>query len=275
MLVRTLASLSCVLGLGLAAEGGNTKSDNSGKSCSHLAPVSCDTIKIYSDEELEEVSYLKVRGVDLDPRQVDLSSLDDDTLNITQLVRRHDLGHLEAPDLHARLEEVLELLGKRDIFEAYQLLVRADKKRPDGEYEVCKDSPSADGQKKNKDHFRKDISMLYHTSPYAEGVDLYDCTDWSNCKNFKFQKGGKESTRKKYVNEHVLERQMLQQFFHAEIEGKAPAVPMDGYKDFCHMMRKYWWVKDDKEKKEKPEAFINNVLALDFVGTAWPNKQQG
>lgn len=268
MLIRTLASVSLVLGLALAAGEGEKKAENSGNSCPHLAPESCDTINIYTDAELKDPEFLKAR--DLDPRQIDLSSLDDDTVNVTQLLRRDDLGHLQGPDLHSRVEELLSHLGKRDLFDAYQLLTRATEDLPDGTYAVCKDTP----KEKKGQHARKGIRMLYKTSPYPAGIDLYDCTDWNNCMNFKFQKGGQESPRRKYANEHVLERQMLQQFFHAQIEDKPLAVPIDGYKDFCHMMREYWYADDAKEQTEKPQTLVNGLQAWDFVGAAWPNKQQ-
>jgi len=124
--------------------------------------------------------------------------------------------------------------------------------------------------------------LVYKTPPYALGEVLYDNKDWSQCTNYELEKGGKPSLKRKptkqkgngYIAEHVLERQMLQQFYLEKLRNTQ--IPGQSVK-YCLYMSKYW------DSYEQPSGKLVEVLIPDItvtkdpkmpplylVGRAWP-----
>ncbi|KAK3690444.1 glycosyl hydrolase family 71-domain-containing protein [Podospora appendiculata] len=124
--------------------------------------------------------------------------------------------------------------------------------------------------------------MKYATPSHPDGTVLYDCLDWGNCNDFRFGLAAAPHANRSYIAEHILERQMLQQFL---LWAKLDLAPEDkpsakttrpadttGSRDragkplasICRYFEYFW--------EDAAVSPINGVRPWDTVGAAWPSR---
>lgn len=236
-----------------------------GKLCPTLASDSttgaaCNAIKGYDDDQFNDQDLMRKR--DLDPRQVDLSEIEKATgEDFAGLVQRMSV-ELDKRDLDVTasvgsqspelLHQAIEgILGNgtfdSSILELYQALVA----RGGTEfYEICKG----------------DAVMKYKTASYPETGTLYDNEDWGDCNNFDLVDDNTETAGHSYIAEHILERQIIQQFDKDYLLGQTSPYPA---LTRCQYIKKYW---------ESATAWTNSDLGdkpWNVIGQAWPNTAAG
>ena len=197
-------------------------------------------------------------------------------INITSLV----MGDLRDPDsIH---EELASMLRARDqsgsdsdgLLDHYLSLTKRGGRQS---YEVCGTKLQGNGQTYS-------YEMKYTTPAYPEKGQikhLFDSKNWESCTEVVMTRKNtnEEHKNRKYIQEHILERQTLQHFFVREIEYtsggvdgdgnenddvlRGPPAGTSGLENMCHFMKKYW---------DEP---INGVRPLDKVAAAWPDKTTG
>jgi len=108
-----------------------------------------------------------------------------------------------------------------------------------------------------------DAVMSYTTLGYPSGTTLYDNKDWSDCNNFVFGVQTTDQAGHKYIDEHILERQMLQIFLGRYVEGQPG---LDTFPSLCKYVKNYW---------DGPKGIIaagaTSMKAWDYVATAFPS----
>lgn len=232
----------CILG---AVDGQN------GDSCKNYRMYDCSKARAYDDLELAEITSQMKRS--LNPRDVDFSGVDQDTIfnfNLTNLVHRNDFNHLSGDDLHSKVEEILRDLDiiPRDTPSLLQtfkeLTARTDSKH------FCED----------------EAKMTYRTPNNPVGTWIYDSESWDDCKNFAIVKhpnvAASRHSNKIYNNEHVLERQIISRFADSKIS-KQPSPDGSGHRTLCHYVKAYW-------DAPKGKSIVHDKRAWDYVGSTWP-----
>ncbi|KAM0331456.1 hypothetical protein ACHAQA_003132 [Verticillium albo-atrum] len=265
-----------------------------GGACGKYSLYNCAAASAFDDAEMAEFERMGKRDVTLplDPRTIDFSTLDEETgFNVSNLLRRKDLEGLSAGNLHARISEVLSdpdvaLEGGADISKKFELMTRAGGREP---YSICKMKVVEDGKTK----WVKKSEMSYYCPGYPNGNTLFDNADWSDCNNFALEvKPGSTAPQasRKHIDEHILEKNMIQQFSRKVLEvelwpdqaeadkpvaeggtGKrTDEVTQVGTKEkepetrvLCEYLKHYW----DHSGTVKN---VDGHKVWDFVGNAWP-----
>ncbi|KAI8631028.1 carbohydrate-binding module family 18 [Xylariaceae sp. FL1651] len=105
-----------------------------------------------------------------------------------------------------------------------------------------------------------DAKMQYSTPAYPEGSTIYDCNDWTDCNNFGFGIQNQEAPGHNYIAEHILERQMIQQFASRYIENRQD--PTGQFASYCKFFLNFW---------AGQRGYVNGVRAWDVVASAYPS----
>ncbi|KAI1412614.1 glycosyl hydrolases family 18-domain-containing protein [Hypoxylon sp. FL1857] len=106
----------------------------------------------------------------------------------------------------------------------------------------------------------EDAKMSYRAPEYPPGTTLYDCDDWTNCNDFGFGVQNREITGHGYHAEHILERQMIQQFALRYIEHRPS--PTGPFASYCKFFSYHW---------NGQRGYIDGVRAWDVVASAYPS----
>ncbi|KAI0436524.1 carbohydrate-binding module family 18 [Xylaria telfairii] len=107
-----------------------------------------------------------------------------------------------------------------------------------------------------------DAKMPYKVLAYPSGTTRYDNQDWSTCNNFNLVTGIAEQNGHKYVDEHILERQMLKIFAERALKFQPDQVGGRGTK--CKYLNFYWG---------GTRGYIQGVRAWDYVAQGFPNNK--
>lgn len=240
------------------------------QSCPLIQAPDCATLEGLDDADNDP----PLPGVTEDLTARDLPALDDSEFDLDGILKRNGWSHVPAT-----LEELERRHGRGEVPEELAKVVLQIEARLLG----------ASGNKETYEFCKGDNKMSYVAGRYPTAGKVYDNLDWSKCDNFAFDAVASENGKRKYIAEHILERQMLKHFLDSEfmafdaIElGKEPKYskkpnPVWAQEDptirpakeaddsYCKYIGRYW----DSGKNEQKN--IDNKKAWDWVALGFPN----
>ncbi|KAM0325743.1 hypothetical protein ACHAQA_007043 [Verticillium albo-atrum] len=276
--------------------GGGDPSGNGG-SCKPFKHWDCANPPRVDEAELLELGELSLEDTPerrLRLRDVDFSDVDEKTgFNVTELIRRESSSKLDDETLHSNVlrllldpevvgekSEVANLYYKRQADNGDSGEESGDDSDNDNEFDANKpDKVFADNSVSNGGAHTYDMctpKVLYKVLGYTGTTDLYDLENWGDCKNFNivYKKNtlNNRNGQRKYIREHILEKQMLQIFINTkfkDVKGSpVPSYTETEFKSHCHYIKHFWEGKGQisqvGERKDK---------AWDAVARAWPYRE--